>query len=55
MDARGGLNTAGKGVPAMARKIRAGKRLIFRAWITSKNGTRLYAKDYGLRAFALWV
>lgn len=28
---------------------------IFRAWITTKNGVRIYAKDYGLRAFRIWV
>jgi hypothetical protein len=27
---------------------------IFRAWIT-KNGRRIYAKDYGKKAFKLWV
>ena len=27
---------------------------IFRAWIT-KNGERLYARDYGKRAFKIWV
>lgn len=30
-------------------------RLIFRAWITLRNGKRLYARDYGLKAFALTV
>lgn len=56
LTARSGLNAARKGVPpAMVRRNRAGKRLIFRAWITLKNGTRLYARDYGLKAFALWV
>ncbi len=27
---------------------------IFRAWITVK-GIRIYAKDYGKRAFKIWV
>ena len=27
---------------------------IFRTWIT-KNGVRIYAKDYGLKAFRFWV
>lgn len=27
---------------------------IFRAWIT-KNGQRIYAKDYGKKAFKIWV
>lgn len=28
---------------------------IFRTWITTKSGERIYAKDYGLRAFRIWV
>lgn len=28
---------------------------IFRAWITDKNGNKIYAKDYGKRAFKIWV
>nr|DAO77477.1 MAG TPA: hypothetical protein [Caudoviricetes sp.]DAS70501.1 MAG TPA: hypothetical protein [Caudoviricetes sp.]DAT17818.1 MAG TPA: hypothetical protein [Caudoviricetes sp.] len=28
---------------------------IFRAWITTKNGDRIYARDYGKRAFRIWV
>jgi hypothetical protein len=28
---------------------------IFRAWITTKDGTRIYAKDHGKRAFRIWV
>lgn len=28
---------------------------IFRAWITTKNGNRIYAKDYGKKAFRIWV
>ena len=28
---------------------------IFRAWITDKNGNRIYAKDYGKRAFRIPV
>ena len=28
---------------------------IFRAWITTKDGVRIYAKDYGKRAFRIWV
>lgn len=28
---------------------------IFRAWITTKNGERIYAKDHGKRAFRFWV
>lgn len=32
-----------------------GFRLIFRAWKTDKYGNRVYAKDYGLRAWPLLV
>jgi hypothetical protein len=34
-----------------------GKRfyVIFRAWITSKSGERLYAKDYGRKAWRLLI
>lgn len=28
---------------------------IFRPWITTKNGEKIYAKDYGKRAFRIWV
>ncbi len=28
---------------------------IFRAWITTKDGTKIYAKDYGKRAFRIWI
>ena len=28
---------------------------IFRAWITTKNGNKIYAKDYGKRAFRIWI
>lgn len=28
---------------------------VFRAWITAKDGTRIYAKDHGKRAFRFWV
>lgn len=28
---------------------------IFRAWITTRDGERIYAKDYGKRAFCFWV
>lgn len=27
---------------------------VFRAWIT-KNGEKIYAKDYGKKAFRFWV
>ena len=28
---------------------------IFRTWITTKDGTRIYAKDYGKKAFRIWI
>lgn len=28
---------------------------IFRAWITTKDGERIYAKKYGKKAFRFWV
>ena len=28
---------------------------IFRAWITDKNGQRVYAREHGKRAFRFWV
>lgn len=28
---------------------------IFRTWITSKDGERIYAKDHGKKAFRIWV
>lgn len=30
-------------------------KVIYTAFITLKNGTRLYAKNYGLRAFRIYV
>jgi hypothetical protein len=39
----------------MGTESRPGYRLIFRAWITLKNGTRIYASQRGLKAFAFWV
>jgi hypothetical protein len=32
-----------------------GYRWVFRPWITLKNGTRLYAGQYGKKAFKLLV
>jgi hypothetical protein len=34
---------------------RPGMHLIFVAYITLKNGRRLYARNYGRKAFAIWV
>lgn len=31
------------------------KKYIFVAWTTTKDGRRIYAKDYGLRAFRIEV
>jgi hypothetical protein len=31
-----------------------GKRLVFRPWIT-KNGKRLYARQFGIRAFPILI
>ena len=28
---------------------------ILTAYVTQKDGTRIYAKDYGKRAFRIWV
>lgn len=28
---------------------------VFRAWVTTRDGYRIYAKDYGKRAFRFWV
>ena len=39
----------------MGTRNRPGYRLIFRAWKTLKDGTRVYASQYGLKAFAFWV
>ena len=30
-------------------------KVIYTAFITLKNGTRIYAKNYGLRAFRIYV
>ena len=28
---------------------------IYRTWTTTRDGTRIYAKDYGKKAFCIWV
>jgi hypothetical protein len=38
-----------------AYEERPGYRLIFRAFITLKNGKVLYASQVGKRAFPIWV
>ena len=30
-------------------------KVVYTAFITLKNGTRIYAKNYGLRAFRIYV
>lgn len=35
--------------------VPAGFRLIFRAWITGKDGIRVYAKDYGLKGWPILI
>lgn len=32
-----------------------GKRLVFRPWITTRDGKRLYARQFGKRAFPIWI
>ena len=39
----------------MGAQRRAGRRLIFTSSITLKNGKKIYASQYGLKAFAIWV
>lgn len=39
----------------MAIAVPPGKRLVFRAWITLKDGTRLYARQVGKRAFPILI
>jgi len=36
-------------------RSRPGYHVIFVAYITTRNGKRIYASAYGLRAFAIWV
>lgn len=33
---------------------RTGHTLIFRTWIT-RNGRKIYARDYGRKAWAFWI
>jgi hypothetical protein len=28
---------------------------IYRAWTTTKDGNKIYAKNYGKRAFRIWI
>jgi len=34
---------------------RPGKRLVFRPFITTRDGKRIYASAFGKRAFPIWV
>lgn len=34
---------------------RDGFRLIYRAWTTTKDGKRIYAKWFGKKAFPIWI
>lgn len=52
----GRVLTARKEVVALShQRSPQSYRLIFRAWITLRNGKRLYASAYGLKAFPLKV
>jgi len=44
-----------KGVTPLKNQAPPGYRWIFVAWITLKDGTRLYARDYGKKAFRILV
>lgn len=37
------------------QKGRPGHRVIFRPWRTRPDGTRQYAKDYGYKAWPMWI
>ena len=50
------LSTTGKGIyMPKTEDSRPGYHVIYVAYITTRNGKRLYARSYGLRAFAIWV
>jgi len=44
-----------KGKPRPKRPVPPGKKVIFRRWITLKNGKRLYASAVGLKAFPILI
>jgi len=31
------------------------RRLIFRPWFRDKNGRKIWARDYGLKAWPIWI
>lgn len=39
----------------MAAEPPQGKRLVCRPWITKPDGTRIYARSFGKRAFCFWI
>ncbi|WP_255519020.1 MULTISPECIES: hypothetical protein [Gilliamella] len=39
----------------MSKEKREGYTLIFRSFITTKSGKRVYASQCGLKAFPIWV
>ena len=39
----------------MSNVSKKGKRRIYVAYITLKNGRRIYARQYGKKAFCFWV
>ena len=45
----------GKGVLALKSTSNSSERYIFTAYITRKDGTRIYARQYGLKAFRIPV
>ena len=44
-------NLLKKGVLALKSSTNSSKRYVFTAYITRKDGTRIYASHYGLKAF----
>lgn len=42
-------------MPKNNSKIEKDKIVIYRPWITLKNGTRIYAKNYGKKVFRLVI
>ena len=39
----------------MSKEKKKGGYYIFRASFTTKDGKKIYAKDYGKRAFRIWI
>jgi len=36
-------------------EYRPGKRKIFRAWKRDKDGNKIWARQFGLRGFPIWI